>query len=171
MQYIKYSSCLKVSDKNWVWGITDSAESIFFRKCATSLFSVKKHHKTNYFNIKILPSPLFPFAESEKEEQKERKKERKGRDCSPASSSSIFSLTVNLSKTPGSLPIYFIWTATERKGFLADLDSSALRNTKTQRCNLTLSFGIVSEVKQRTNSGICKPVLCGEGGGDEDDRR
>lgn len=76
MQYIKYSSCLKVSDKNWVWGITDSAESIFFRKCATSLFSVKKHHKTNYFNIKILPSPLFPFAESEKEEQKERKKER-----------------------------------------------------------------------------------------------
>lgn len=67
-------------------------------------------------------------------------------------------MTVNLSKTPGSLPIYFIWTATERKGFLADLDSSALRNTKTQRCNLTLSFGIVSEVKQRTNSGICKPV-------------
>lgn len=27
----------------------------------------------------------------------------------------------------------------------------------------------MSEVKQRTNSGICKTVLCGEGGGDEDD--
>lgn len=87
---------------------------------------IRKQHDTKLY-LKVEEQMVsIHFRESEGAKDTEKK----GETVHQHPSALFLATTLNLSKTAGRLPIYFIWTANRKKSFQTDPISSNMRNTK-----------------------------------------